>query len=177
MLLKHSILVKVFGFVAVLLVTKAAIHQFELDLVTIGPLVTAFVGGGVIFIIAIILACTLSDYKVKKIPLELAASILILYKDVRIASIDNERINTMRDRIRLLSTINYNFKSKVWKQTDVNLAMDEIDEDIVSLAQKGTRPQFIVRVRNELANIDRISNCIETIKETTFIRAAFSVAN
>ncbi|MDW0190022.1 MAG: hypothetical protein QOA17_08745 [Nitrososphaeraceae archaeon] len=177
MLLKHSILVKVFGFVAVLLVTKAAIHQFELDLVTIGPLVTAFVGGGVIFIIAIILACTLSDYKVKKIPLELAASILILYKDVRIASIDNERINTMRDRIRLLSTINYNFKSKVWKQTDVNLAMDEIDEDIVSLAQKGTRPQFIVRLTNELANIDRISNCIETIKETTFIRAAFSVAN
>ncbi|MDW0241010.1 MAG: hypothetical protein QN648_02735 [Nitrososphaeraceae archaeon] len=177
MLLKHSILVKVFGFVAVLLVTKAAIHQFELDLVTIGPLVTAFVGGGVIFIIAIILACTLSDYKVKKIPLELAASILILYKDVRIASIDNERINTMRDRIRLLSTINYNFKSKVWKQTDVNLAMDEIDEDIVSLAQKGTRPQFIIRLRNELANIDRISNCIETIKETTFIRAAFSVAN
>ncbi|MDW0202726.1 MAG: hypothetical protein QN785_05685 [Nitrososphaeraceae archaeon] len=177
MLLKHSILVKVFGFVAVLLVTKAAIHQFELDLVTIGPLVTAFVGGGVIFIIAIILACTLSDYKVKKIPLELAASILILYKDVRIASIDNERINTMRDRIRLLSTINYNFKSKVWKQTDVNLAMDEIDEDIVSLAQKGARPQFIVRLRNELANIDRISNCIETIKETTFIRAAFSVAN
>lgn len=45
----------------------------------------------------------------------------------------------MRDRIRrLLSTINYNFKSKDWKQTDVNLAMDEIDEDIVSLAQKGT---------------------------------------
>ena len=54
MLLKHSIMVKVFGFVAVLLVTKAAIHQFELDLVTIGPLGTAFVGG-VIFIIAIIL--------------------------------------------------------------------------------------------------------------------------
>ena len=178
MLLKHSILVKVFGSVAVLLVTKAAIHQFELDLVTIGPLVTAFVGGGVIFIIAIILECTLSDYKEsEKIPLELAASILILYKDVRIASIDNERINTMRDRIRLLSTINYNFKSKVWKQTDVNLAMDEIDEDIVSLAQKGTRPQLIVRLRNELANIDRMSNCIETIKETTFIRAAFSVAN
>jgi hypothetical protein len=82
MLLKHLILVKVFGFVVVLLVTKAGIHQFELDLVTIGPLGTAFVGG-VIFIIAIIL-----------------------------------------------------------------------------LAQKGTRPQFIVRLRNEFANIDRISNCI-----------------
>lgn len=47
MLLKHSILVKVFGVVAVLLVTTAAIHQFELDFVTISPLVTAF-GGGVI---------------------------------------------------------------------------------------------------------------------------------
>lgn len=106
-------MLKVFGFVAVLLVTKAAIHQFELDFVTIGPLVTAFVGAaGVIFIIAIILACILSDYKEsEKISSEPVASIVILYKDIRIASIDNERINTMRDRIRLLSTINYNFKS------------------------------------------------------------------
>jgi len=48
MLLKHSILVKVFGIVGVLLVTKAAIHQFELDFVTISPLVIALGGGGVI---------------------------------------------------------------------------------------------------------------------------------
>jgi hypothetical protein len=165
MLLRHTILLKVFGFVAVLLVAKAAIHYFELDF-AISPLVTAFVGR-VIFIIAIILAGTLSDYKEsEKIPSELAASILILYKDVRMASTDNEKISTMRDRIRkLLTTINSNFKSNVWKQTDVNLAMDKIDEDIVSLAHKGTAPQFIVRLRNELANIDRISNRIETIKE------------
>ncbi len=177
MLLRHTILIKVFGFVAVLLVTKAAIHYFELDFVAISPLVTAFVGG-VIFIIAIILSGTLSDYKEsEKIPSELAASILILYKDVRMASTDNKKISTMRDRIRkLLTTINSNFKSNVWKQTDVNLAMDEIDEDIVSLAHKGTAPQFIVRLRNELANIDRISNRIETIKETTFIPAAYNVA-
>lgn len=160
-----------------MLATKAAIHQFGLDFVTISPLVSAFVGG-VIFIIAIILASTLSDYKEsEKIPSELAASILILYKDVKIASTDNEKISTMGDRIRkLLSTINSNFKSNVWKQTDVNLAMDKIDEDIVSLAQKETAPQFIVRLRNELANIDRISNRIETIKETTFIPAAYNVA-
>lgn len=177
MLLRQTILLKVFGFVAVLLGTKAAIDQLELDFITITPLVTAFVGG-VIFIIAIILAGTLSDYKEsEKIPSELAASILILYKDVRIASNDNAKIGTMRERIRrLLTTINSNFKSSVWKQRDVNLAMDKIDEDIVSLAQKGTAPQFIVRLRNELANIDRISNRIETIKETTFIPAAYNVA-
>lgn len=177
MLLRQTILLKVFGFVAVLLGTKAAIDQLELDFITITPLVTAFVGG-VIFIIAIILAGTLSDYKEsEKIPSELAASILILYKDVRIASNDNAKIGTMRERIRrLLTTINSNFKSNVWKQRDVNLAMDKIDEDIVSLAQKGTAPQFIVRLRNELANIDRISNRIETIKETTFIPAAYNVA-
>lgn len=93
------------------------------------------------------------------------------------ASTDNEKISTMRVTItRLLTTINSNFKSNVWKQMDVNLAMDKIDEDIVSLAHKGTAPQFIVRLRNELANIDRISNRIETIKETTFIPAAYNVA-
>jgi hypothetical protein len=157
--------------------SKAAIHLFELDFVTITVLVTTFVGG-VIFIIAIILAGTLSDYNEgEKIPSELAGSILILYKDLRIASNDNAKIGTMRDRIRrLLSTINSNFKSNIWKQTDVNLAMDKIDEYIVSLAQIGTAPQFIVRLMNELANIDRISNRIETIKEATFILAAYNVA-
>lgn len=83
----------------------------------------------------------------------------------------------MRDRIRsLLLAINSNFKNNVWKQTEVNLAMDKIDEDILSLARDATAPQFIARLRNELANIDRISNRIETIKETTFIPAAYSVA-
>jgi hypothetical protein len=47
---------------------------------------------------------------------------------------------------------------------DVNLAMDEIYEDIISLAQECTAQQFIVRLRNELANVDRMSNRIETIK-------------
>jgi hypothetical protein len=42
-----------------LLGSKAAIHLFELDFVTITVLVTIFVGG-VIFIIAIILAGTLA---------------------------------------------------------------------------------------------------------------------
>ena len=104
-LLRHSILLKVFGFVALLLVTKAAIHHFQLDFVAISPLVTAYVGG-VIFIIAIILAGTLSDYKEsEKIPSELAASVLILYKDVKLASTDNEKVNDMRDKIkRLLAT-------------------------------------------------------------------------
>jgi hypothetical protein len=177
MLLRHSILLKVFGFVALLLITKAAIHYFQLDFIAISPLVTAFVGG-VIFIIAIILAGTLSDYKEsEKIPSELAASILILYKDVRLTSTDNKKISAIRDKIRkLLTTINSNFRSNVWKQTDVNLAMDKIDEEIVYLVHEGTAPQFIVRLRNELATIDRISNRIETIKETTFIPAAYSVA-
>jgi hypothetical protein len=109
-MIKWGILSKVFGFVLVLLGIKVAIEDFELDLIAISPLVTAFVGG-VIFIIAIILAGTLSDYKEgEKIPSELASSIPILYKDVRIASTDNEEIASMRDRIRrLLLAINSNF--------------------------------------------------------------------
>ena len=63
----------------ILLSIKVAIEYFELDLIAVSPLVTAF-AGGLIFIIAILLAGTLSDYNS-----DLATSILALCKDIRIA--------------------------------------------------------------------------------------------
>lgn len=54
--------------------------------------------------------------------------------------------------------------------------MDVIDDDIVELSSKGAPPQFIMKLRAELTNIDKISNRIETIKETSFIPAAYTIA-
>jgi hypothetical protein len=173
---KWGIMLKVSGFVLAILGVKVVIEYYELDLVAVSPLVTAFVGG-VIFIIAILLAGTFSDYKEsEKIPAGLATSVLTLYKDIRIASANDIETTCMQDRIRaLLSVINSNFRNNLWKQTAVNSGVDKIDEDILCLVRGKTVPQFITRLRNEVANIDRISNRIETIKETTFIPAAYGV--
>lgn len=171
-------LLKIAGIVLVLILMKIFVEFFNLDIISISPLITAFVGG-VIFIIAFILAGTLSDYKeAEKIPGELAASIKTLYKDVRIACAGNEKMTFhMRSRVKeLVSVINSNFKQNDWKQRDVNAVVDAIDESIIELSMKGTPPQFITKLRSELTNIDKISNRIETIKETSFIPAAYTIA-
>lgn len=175
--MRWSILLKVFSFVLVLLAIKVVIEFLGLDLIAISPLVTAFVGG-VIFLIAIILAGTLSDYKEgEKIPSELSTSILTLYKEFRIATNNEAYIARAQTHTKqLLEAIISNFKNNIWKQTDVNNVVDKLDEDVLTFSRAGVAPQYIARLRNELTNIDRISNRIETIKETTFIPAAYSVA-
>lgn len=175
---KWRIILKVAVIVLVLIIMKIFVEFFNLDLISISPLITAFVGG-VIFIIAFILAGTLSDYKeAEKIPGELAASIKTLYKDVRIACAGNEKMaSDMHECIKeLVGVINSNFRHNNWKQSEVNSVVDVIDDDILELSKKGVPPQFTMKLRAELTNIDKISNRIETIKETSFIPAAYSIA-
>ena len=117
----------------ILLSIKVAIEYFELDLIAVSPLVTAF-AGGLIFIIVILLAGTLSDYNS-----DLATSILALCKDIRIACTDDMETIRMQERIRaFLSVINANFRNNIWKQKWVNSVMDKIDGDILCLARSGT---------------------------------------
>lgn len=179
--MKWGLILKVLAIVSVLLIMKMAVEFFDADLISASPLTTAFVGG-VIFIIGFILVGTLSDFKeAEKIPGELASSIKTLYFDTRIACTNNTSSEPMVNDIQchikeLLHVITSNFKRNDWKQTDVNQAAEKLDSDILTLAEKGVAPQFIAKLRTELANVDKISNRIETIKETSFIPAAYSIA-
>lgn len=175
---KWGLTFKVLAIVLVLLVVKRVIDILNLDVATASPLITALVGG-VIFTIAIIFTGTLTDYKEsEKIPGELAASIKALYNDSGIIRVDDgKNTEDLRSHvILLLGVINSNFKNNAWELEKINSAMDAIDGDIKRLAEKGIAPQFLVKLRTELINIDRLSNRIKTIAETTFIPAAYGIA-
>lgn len=180
-MMKWGLIFKVLGIVAVLLIMKLIVAFFEIDVISASTLTTAFVGG-VIFIIGFILVGILSDFKeAEKIPGELASSIKTLYYDTRIACAHNSNgkkmVGDMQCHVKeLLHAVTSNFRQNDWKQREVNQAAEKIDSDILVLAENGVAPQFIVKLRSELANVDKISNRIETIKETSFIPAAYSIA-
>ncbi len=70
-----------------LIILKFGIDYLNLDVVSAGPIITAFVAG-VIFTIAIIFTGTLTDYKEsEKIPGELAASIKALTRIVKLLKV------------------------------------------------------------------------------------------
>jgi len=174
---KWGLTLKVLAIVFILLIIKMVISQFDLDIATASPLITALVGG-VIFTIAIIFTGTLTDYKEsEKIPGELAASLKALYNDSMMVRNNDKITDDMRSHIReLLQIMISNFRKNVWELDEIGSAMDSINEDIYKLAENGVAPQFLVKLRTELINIDKISNRIETITETTFIPAAYGIA-
>src|SRR3972149_5523438 len=174
---KWGLTLKVLAIVFILLIIKMVISQFNLDFATASPLITALVGG-VIFTIAIIFTGTLTDYKEsEKIPGELGASLKALYKDSKIIHIDEKIQEELRLHVKdFLRIIISNFKQNAWKLDEIEKYMERINGDIDKLSEKGAAPQFLVKLHTELINIDRLSNRIHTITGTTFIPAAYGIA-
>jgi hypothetical protein len=179
---KWGLLFKVLIISICLMVLKGGLDLLSLHVVIASgewPRAVSALVGGVIFTIAIIFSGVLADYKEsEKIPGELAGSIKALYRDCKVMlSSDTQRAEELCSHIqKLLSTINANFKANVWELKEINAAMDAINDDIKRLAENGLAPQFVVKLRTELMNIDKISNRIKTITETTFIPAAYGLA-
>lgn len=168
--------------VALIVGARLLINVLDMDVIPVSRMVAALVTGA-IFTVAIIFAGTLTDYKEsEKIPGELATAIFSLYKEARVASFGHDQIAAdLRLHIKeLIDVLNKNFdKLKaggIWNRHEVNLAIDKIDDDILRLVEKNVAPLYVARVRTELSNINRLSNRINVIAETSFIPAAYAIS-
>ncbi len=180
--IKWGLAVQTAAIVVVIIGIRVLIQALDLDVIAVGTMVSALVTGAV-FTVAIIFAGTLTDYKEsERIPGELTTAIFSLYKDVKLASIghDNKAADLQNHVKELLRTINANFDQLeaggTWKSSAVNSVIDKIDDDVIHLAEKGAPPVLLARIRNELGNINRISNRIDVIAETSFIPAAYAIS-
>jgi hypothetical protein len=174
---KYGLIARVLIIVLPLVALKAVFHFVGLEVIAVGPVITALVAG-VFFVIAIILSGVLADFKEsEKVPGELAASIEALYKDTILVGTAEDAAGMLGHVQDLIHTITLNFKRKgIWKLTEVNSKIDLIDEDIRSFAVKGAPMALIVKLRNELGNIKRMSNRVEIIKEVPFLPAGQAIA-
>lgn len=175
---KWGLILHSLAITAVLLVVRLVIDYLNLDVLSVTNLITAFVGGA-LFTIAIILTGTLTDYKEsERIPGEMATSITALYADSDLIRAPNTAIaGILKKHVReLISTINNSFKNNSWNSDDIKKVIRSINEDIYHLADNNVAPQFLVKLRTELTNIERMSNRVRVIKTTSFIPAAYAIA-
>lgn len=175
---KFGIILKAACIVAVLLVVKYLIHVYNGEVIVSNPVITAIVAG-VIFTIAIIFSGVLADFKEsEKIPGELAGIIKSIYYDANMVPVKDEK---KRDNLRahvksLLKAIVSNFKSNSWPLHEINTAINQIADDVSSLAQEGIPAPYCIKIRNDLASVDKLSYRIKIIMETSFIPAAYNIA-
>jgi hypothetical protein len=68
------------------------------------------------------------------------------------------------------------FESNKWKQKEIAEIIEKIDDDINAMAAKNMAPPYVIKMRNELNNIEKISNRIDTIEETNFLPSAYALS-
>jgi len=175
---KWGLIGKALGITAVLVVIRLVIDISNYDILTLTNLVTAFIGGA-IFTVAIIFTGTLTDYKEsEKIPNEIAVSLLTLYQDSKLfRPPDSPMPLHLRDHVRsLYRTIVDNFRTNTYSNENVRAAIAHINEDIYTLVDQNAPPQYVNKIRTELGTIDRLTSRVKTIAETSFIPAAYAIA-
>jgi len=175
---KWGLIGKALIITAVLVVIRLLIDISNYDVLSLTNLVTAFIGGA-IFTVAIIFTGTLTDYKEsEKIPNEIAVTLLTLYQDSKlIRPPDSPMSMHLREHIQSLSkTIVENFRTNTYNNENVRAAIAHINEDVYSLVDQNAPPQYINKIRTELGNIDKLTSRVRTIAETSFIPAAYAIA-
>jgi hypothetical protein len=178
---KYGIVLKAGIIAGFLALAKYYIDLNSYALIPMNTLITSLVGG-ILFIMGILFAGAIADYKEsEKMPGEISASIRSIYNDTKVIPLtkkeDQKILANMRAHaVELLSVLNSNFKRNVWKLKEITIAMDKITDDIRQLSEKGVAPGFITKLRSELTAIDRYSHRIDTITETTFLPAAYTIA-
>jgi hypothetical protein len=175
---KWGLILKAFGITVSLLVVRLVFDYLNFDILSVTNLITAFIGGA-IFTIAIIFAGTLTDYKEsEKIPSEIATSIRTFYSDLDLVRVpDKSLVPRMKENTAaLLRCINTNFRNNVWSMEDMDSAVDTINADITKFVDLNVAPNYVIKLKTEITNIDRISHRVKTIAETSFIPAAYAIS-
>ena len=175
---KWGLIGKALAFTAVLVIIRLVIDISSYDILALTTLITAFIGAA-IFTVAVIFTGTLTDYKEsEKIPSDLATSIRSLSHDFDVVpGVDKGIIwQGKNDVVSLLDMICENFRSNNWETGKVHGGIRKVNTDIHTLAGLNVAPPLLVKMRNELTAIDRISNRIATIAGTSFIPTAYAIS-
>jgi hypothetical protein len=175
---KWGLIFKAFGITLALLGVRLIFDYLNFDVLSVTTLITAFIGGA-IFTIAIIFAGTLTDYKEsEKIPSEIAASIRTFYSDLDLIRVpDKALVHRMQENTAaLMRCINSNFRNNIWSMEEMDKAIGPINADIAKLVDMNAVPNYVVKLKTEITNIDRISHRVKTIAETSFIPAAYAIS-
>lgn len=130
---------------------------------------------GIIFILGFLLAGVVTDYKEsEKIPNEIAASLYAIWQEaeyLRATSGIKSADSVMKKLKQFVPTMKEDFfilgNDKLFK------LLNSISEDIIEMGKEGAAPNYILRMKAEVASVNKTINRISVIKNTDFVPAVF----
>jgi len=164
---------------------KIIFFQFSWDIIslTLIPFIASILTG-IIFLLGIMLAGVLTDYKEsEKIPSELANSLSTIWQEAYIQK-ENLVKSSQNNAGALLQKKLYDFvyifktdflNGRFGAIKDLVDIVDSFSDDFLRMDNAGVPPAFSSRIRNEQANIRRLLFRIEAIRDTSFLPSLLKI--
>lgn len=173
---KYHLIISVLPFVIISGGLKIIFHIVGWEVIP-KELSTFFPGilTGIIFILGFLLAGVVTDYKEsEKIPNDIATSLLVIWQEADyLRHVEHcPSVDGLIHRLKLfIPTLKKEF---FLKQNDhLSKLLDEMSHDIIMLGKEGATPNYLLRIKSEIANLNRIINRIKVIKTTDFIPSVY----
>lgn len=174
---RWALVVKVAPLVAALAGVKLLVDLADADFIALTTLFGSIVAANV-FLLGFLLAGTLADYKEsERLPGELAASIESLTDECLITR-KSKGTKETEEAIAYITEFASAVRRWFFREERTRALLDLISRmnDIFLSFEPLTQPNFIVRMKQEQANIRRIVLRIDTIRDTAFVPAAYAIA-
>src|SRR5687768_13991407 len=159
-----------------LLAARWGVEEADWQFVTTSPLLSAVVSGG-IFVAALVVAGTLSDYKEsERVPAEIVASLHSIQTDARMFKLEKPAFDLEGLEIRLRRVVQ-TFMSDLESpgSRDCIDAVNAISESFAEMDRLEVIATYISRLRGEQAAIRKSVLRTYHIQETDFVPSAFTL--
>ena len=134
---------------------------------------------GIIFLLGFLLAGVVTDYKEsERIPNELAGSLYAIWQEADyVRQVSNSKTaEKLMQKIKLfVPTLKNDYF--ILQNDKLLKLLDSFSSDIVEMGKEGVAPNYIIRMKTEIAALKKTINRITVIKNTDFIPSVFVSIN
>jgi hypothetical protein len=174
---KWSLAAQVLPIALLMCIIKFAIHYFNFEFISLNPLFSGLLAATV-FLLGFLISGVLSDYKEsEKLPGELAVALESMTDQLRVIQLGGKAkaagdclgyVDDLRDMIFKWIYQEVSFETVMQKVGNFGTLIANLVQDVP--------PQFIARLLQEQSSIRRTLTRIEAIRNTSFVRSAYAIA-
>lgn len=178
---KFHICLWVIPLMILLVFIKFFIHRFNLEFVAVSPLFTSTMAGA-IFIISILLAGILADFKeAEKFPAEIRAILENILEEATLFHQKNKAFDLKKIHTTISQIVRLFFKGIDHEGDHHDLdpclnAINQLASSFLEMEQLGMPPNFLVRLKTEQGTLRKIILRIYQIQRTQFIPSVHILA-
>ena len=180
-ILRFGLFFKAAAIAVIVLLMKFMTDHYGLSHVAINTLTSSFFAG-VFFTISILFTAAITDFKeAQKIPGEMAVVLKALHTDSLLATScdphNSETKNTVSHVEDLLSAITDNLRNNHWHKKQIDQQINLMNAGISDLWHKNVAPGLLLKLRDNLTSMDRLSHRLDYIAYTNDIPGASLIAD